>query len=171
MDAISVEIAEAVKTRIAGATLSKSGFTLERSYADWDLELDKMDIPSEADAGKLRVDVAIHTTEQETQLATRGSISFLLPIDIAVRERFRQERQDEATGRVPLAKVDELMLLTQELVQLFARQRLADFEPATHEDTRIVVAPWKEHLRKNKQFTSIVRVVFRANLALPEFSS
>src|SRR5690349_16354600 len=105
-DSEAVAIAKEVTAEILAATLSQT-FTLERSYADWALEL--------KNATDLRVDVCLVTTKQEVDAGTRGGrLLYTVPIDVAVRQKFGAELQDDDTGRIPVATVDALMLLVQE---------------------------------------------------------
>lgn len=161
MAAVVVEVASAVKAMIATAqsTLSQTEFTLERSYADWELEL--------KNASELRVDVAAVINKQRVELGTRGSWDYVIPVDIAVRKRFKDSEWQDENGRAEVASVDALMLLTQNLFELFMPQRLTGFTDGVWESTEILVAPVTEHLRKHKQFTSVVRVVFGVNRDMP----
>lgn len=154
MAAIPVSVAEAVVAMLAAASLTPT-FTPERSYADWELKLEE--------AGSLLVDVVAVSTEQKASLETRGSNHHLIPIDIAVRKKFAASDQDEDTGRITIATVDELVLLVQTIFELFMPQRLTDFPAAVWQDTRILVNPDRMQLREWKQFCGIVRVTFRVD--------
>src|SRR5688572_16970286 len=113
MVAAAVSIAESVKTMLAAATLSQP-FTVERSYADWEFQLEQ--------AGSLRVDVAPHTTKQEVELVARGGkLAYTVPIDVCIRKKFGVVNDD--AGRIPNAEIDPLMYLTQEIHQLFVQIR------------------------------------------------
>lgn len=159
MAAVVVTVAEAVKAMIATAKtadgFSQTEFTLERSYADWELELKK--------ATDLRVDVVAVINKQRAELDTRGSYAYTVPVDIAIRKRFAQDQQDDATGRAVVEEVDALMLFTQEVFEVFMPERLTDFSDGVWESTEILVAPHHDHLRTLKQFTSVVRLVFGVN--------
>ncbi len=168
-EAVAVSVAKAVVAQIVAArsTLSKE-FTLERSYADWEKPLDTMEDLALRESDKLRVDVVGHMTEQTAALSSRTSVQIITPIDIAVREKFGPDKQDDDTGRIELARVDELMLLTQELYLMFMPQRLTSFPGAVWDaangGTKILAAPVKAHLRDLRQFTGLIRVVFRADV-------
>lgn len=168
-DAVVVAVAKAVTAQIAAATLSQK-FTPERSYADWDFKLEAMDLLALQDADKLHVDVVGHTMQQASELATRGSLRYTVPIDIAVRRKFGQDKQNDDTGRIAIEEIDALMLLTQELFVMFTKVRLADFQYAIWDNdkggTNIVVAPDVKHLRELRQFTAIIRIFFRADIPL-----
>lgn len=152
-DAVAVAIAKAVTSELAAATLSQT-FTPERSYADWNIIL-------ETDENELHVDVVLVTTEQSSEQAARSAMKFLAPIDIAVRKKFSQADYHEENGRVAIAKVDDLLLLVQEIHVLFTRIRLTSMAAASWVETKTQVAPIIEHLRDG-QFTAIVRVTFTA---------
>jgi hypothetical protein len=153
-DAAPVTVAKAVTAELAAASLSQE-FEPERSYADWDLPLE--------DSDRLHVDVVIVTTEQKSKLDTRSGLNYLVPIDIAIRKRFSQGQQDDDTGRVNIDDIDALMLLTDEIHRLFIPRRLTTFAEAVWQETKILVAPERKHLRELRQFTGIVRVTFDAS--------
>lgn len=152
-DAEQVTITEAVKVAIEAATLSQT-FTVERSYADWDLEL--------ATNNDLRVDVvAVSTKQVATIIARAPVISCIVPVDVAVRKRFGTEAQNE-DGRIPNSLIDPLVYLVQELHELFALAKLAGDIGKWAEDPRILVNPNPRDLRQNKQFTAILRLTFKS---------
>lgn len=162
-DAVAVSVAKAVEAHITAAVAADAfhqSFTLERSYADWDLEL--------KEAEGLRVDVALVTTKHMAELAARGGkLAYTVPVDVAVRRRFGRDNQNDDTGRVLVSKVDELMLLVEQLHEQFTQQRLTD--PLTSvwkEDPKILVAPSVKHLRDMKMFYGLVRLAFRTDKAL-----
>lgn len=146
-EAIAVTVAKAVTDHLGRATFGQA-VTIERSYADWELALDE--------AATTRIDVVLVTTEQTTELTTRGGSQYLVPIDIAVRKRFEVDGD-----RIPNDQVDALMLLVQNVHDHFTPERPNDFPIASWEETKILVAPLTKHLRELRQFTGIVRVTFR----------
>lgn len=158
-EAVAVSIAKAVEVKIRGTKFEQE-FVLQRSYADWDLKLENLDQLEMKDSDKLHVDVVSHSSEQAVEHAARGKLRFTVPIDIAVRRKLGPDDQDSDTGRLKLLAIDELMELTQRMYELFAHQELNGFPEGTQEETTIEVAPFREHLRELRQFTSIVRVVF-----------
>lgn len=171
--AVATQIAEQVYNRLYNAQngeLVVDQFDLERSYAEWDLDLTNIDRAELRDEEKLFVDVVAHTTEQQVEANTRGgSVRFTVPIDIAIRRKFGQDKQDPTTGRIAIEHIDQLVLLTQQIYLLFLQQRLSTTNfPYTVWDaekggTSIVVCPIKDHLRNMRQFTSIVRTYLRAD--------
>lgn len=171
MDAVQVAVAKAVVARLAAAQLSQR-FTVERSYADWDMKLEAMDLLVLRECDKLRVDAVAHTTQQAAKLSARGKIQYTVPIDIAIRRKFGADKQNEDTGRIEIEEIDGLVLLVQQIHLLFTKERLAldGFNFAVWDEegggTNIVVNPDQKHLREHRQFTGIVRVFFRADIAL-----
>lgn len=156
-NAIPVDVAEAVTTMLTTALASQE-IVPERSYADWELEL--------TDSNVLHVDVVAVTTEMKTELAARGSLRYLIPIDIGVRQRFGTDKQNDDTGRIPNSELDPLVLLTQQIFELFMPERLTDFEAGVWISTNILAMPIKAHLHQHRQFTAVVRIVFRVEKKL-----
>jgi hypothetical protein len=133
-------------------------FTPERSYADWDLKLE--------DADELHVDVALHSTEIETELATNGRIKYTVPIEVGIRKRFEQAEQESSTGRIALGEIDNLVLLVTQIHEFLCKDRLTDFDDAVWVETSIRAAYIPRHLKELRQFTGIVRLVYRIDRAL-----
>lgn len=163
-DAVAVSVAKAVTAMLADASLSQE-ITPERSYADWAQPLEKEQV---SDTDRLYVDVVQQATGLQAELDDRGSNEYTTFIDIAIRKRFGPSKQSSVDGRVLVAEVDAMMLLVQEVYELFMPERLTDFEDAVwdpEQGTRILVAPLKKHLYEHKQFTGIVRIGFIASAA------
>ncbi len=156
-DAIAVSVANAVVSYLAAAGTTTS-IDPERSYADWELALE--------DAETLHVDVALVTSELGIGLSARGMERFVVPVDVAIRKRFGTDKQDDDTGRIDLANIDELMLLTQEVFEAFLPHRLTTFTDAVWESTKVLVAADRDMLRTARQFTSVIRVTFVVNKAI-----
>jgi len=170
MAAATVTAAKSVLEMLRAAEFSQRGFILERSYADWDHEHNKSDELAIDESDKLRVDVVSHTISQTMDLSSRTSVQFTSPIDIAVRRKFGQDKQDKATGRINVEELDALMLFTQEIYVLLTKKRLKNDLQHVWEGLEIVAAPLRQHLRELHQFTGIVRVTFRNDLDLVEIS-
>ena len=155
-DAVCVHVAkEVVKyIELSRPVLSQTTFTLERSYADWDYELENTE--------SVRIDVALMTTRQESELLTRGGLlGYTVPLDVAIRQKLTLGDTD---GRVSVAMVDGLMLLVQEIHELFTETRIGGYLKACwKEDPKITAAPVIKHLREMKQFTGLLRLVFIAD--------
>lgn len=166
-DAQSVAVAKAVEAMIADAKLSKS-FNLQRGYAEWSLDLSNLSEIAWENPEHLRVDVVAHMTEQRHELATRHSLQFTLPIDVAVRQKLGGNEQRASTGRLHVGEIDALVKLTEELHLLFTRKRLAgDFPCAIWQETNLQTCPDKALLRTHRMFFGIVRLTFRVDLKLP----
>lgn len=157
MSAISVDVAEAVKDMLDAGTFSQE-IAPERSYADWELELE--------DADTLHVDVAVVSTELKVELASRGSYAYIVPVDVCVRKRFTADVQNDDTGRIPNEQIDSLVLLVQEIHELFSPNRLTTFSGGVWQETKLMANPVREHLHKMRQFTGYLRVTFRADKAI-----
>ena len=150
--AVAVSVAEAVRLMLEKGSFSQE-FSLARSYGEWDLSLE--------DTETLRVDVANVSTKQEVELAARGGkLAYTIYVDVAVRKKLEAEN----TGYVPNELVDPLMHLVQELHAFFVQERLRGNEAKQiwKEDPRIMAAPVLKHLREMRQFTGLIRLVFRA---------
>jgi hypothetical protein len=160
-----VEIAKGVERHLAKNLKDAGDFVLNRSYAEWDLDLKNGDFEIDASEQR-RIDVVSHTTDQGTDLSARYRLQFDCPIDIAIRQKLTQTEQDVSTGYLAVEEIDELMGVVQKVHVLCTKERLPGFDSAIWQSTRVVVAPEREHLRTMRQFTGIVRVVFRADLRL-----
>ncbi len=172
-DAVAVSVAKTVTGMIAAASSAGSlsqRFTPERSYADWDLQLELMDLLVLTGCDKLYVDVVTHTVQQSAKLSSRGTIQYVVPIDIAVRRKFGADKQNDDSGRIAIEEIDGLVLLVQELHLMFTKQRLAETNlaiwDAENGGTNILVNPDQKHLRENRQFTGLIRIFFRADAPL-----
>jgi hypothetical protein len=159
--AILVQVANAVTQQLTSApplTFSES-FTPQRSYADWDLPLEQI-------SDELLCDV-VPVNNPKSELEERGAVQYLAQVDIVLRRRFKLADQDTGTGRVPLALVDALVKVVEELHEFFCGERMTAFSPeeadrmGTWESTEVLAAYRKDHLRQHRQFTGIVRVTFR----------
>lgn len=157
-DAIPVSVHKAVYSRLKTASLSQK-FEPKRNYANWRAELKEL--------GCLRVDVVLVSTGWQSELFARGQkLKYLVPIDIAVRYRFGTENTDDDTGELDVEKIDQLILLVQEIHELFTEQRCQGFEAGVWEENRILVAPLIPALRDRRQFTGINRTTFRVERSL-----
>lgn len=164
-DAVIVAVAKAVTEELNNAAQGAfpAPFTAERSWADWDEVLKRL--------GDLKVEVvpAEPNNPRLTQ-ATRSEWEYTVSINICVRQKLGQDAQDDETGRVDKERVDTLVLLVQRIAEYFAPalgqsgRRLEDLPEAVLEvpDGGAIVASYvREHLRNHRQFTGIVRLVYR----------
>lgn len=170
MPAVSVQVAEAIRAEIEAADFGLD-FLLERSYAEWDEELEELDV--------LRVDVVPHFAaklEQQDRAASLWSVS----VDVGVRKKFGQQHRT-SSGRIDVSKIDDLVLLTEQIGEHFCPTgtlagRLPDVSGAAWEsspgampgetgsmqsgtDFRALFN--RDHLRRLAQFTSIVRLNYQ----------
>ncbi len=107
MAAVAVDITEAVKTELESAELTTKPDVIERSYANWKLALEG--------GTDLRIDVVPNTVKQRHELGTRGKRLYTTVVDIAIRQKLDQGKQDDSTGRINVSVVDALMLLVEEV--------------------------------------------------------
>jgi hypothetical protein len=155
--AVEVDIADAITAALDTAAFSQA-FTPVRSYAEWEDALE--------DLNTLHVDVVPVQTGPATELDDRADVEYDCEIDIGVRYRFGTADQVSATGRVDTAKVDELILLVQEIAEFFMVDRLADANTAVWQDTEIKLGWSRKHLRQLRQFFGFVRLTFKATRVL-----
>ena len=150
--AVMIETADAIVAAMIdapAATWELTDLQPERSYADWDEKLEDLD--------ELRIDVV--PSGIESQLEHRGQLAYRVSTDIGVRQRFGQVSQDINTGRIQLATVDRLALLTEQIHEYFTTDRLTDYLAAVWISTEYRVPFLREHLRELRQFTAIIRIV------------
>jgi hypothetical protein len=150
-DAIAVDIAKQLTTLLT-ATLAPYSVVPERSYADFDLELDDDEI---------HVDVVVVSTKQTVELGSRGKNRYEVPIDVALRKKFGESDKDPTTGRTIIDKIDEMMLLAQTLSEALIPEELGGLG-SLWQSSELISLPLLKHIRELRQFTSIVRVTFVA---------
>lgn len=170
---VLVDVAEAIKDELAAAFAastfgaSYSRVVPERSYADWDEEL--------TGCRDLRVDVVpVGPNNPTVDTETRGEWSYVVLVDIGVRQWFGSESQDVDTGRIDVSEIDALVRLTQKIGEFFMP---AQSEQTGRALTNLPAAVWlprvgdksgteyrasfiREHLREIRQFTSIVQLAY-----------
>lgn len=170
-DAVQVAVANAVVAKIQDSELEHD-FVPERSYADWDLKLEGMDLLELRDIDKLRVDVVAHTTQQQSGVSARGKARFIVPVDIAVRRKFGKDKQKEDSGRIKVEEIDALVLLVQTLCVMFTQAVLEidGYDGAVWDSenggTQVLANPDQKQLREKRQFTGLVRLFFRVDVTL-----
>lgn len=159
---VLAECAQAAVDALNEADTFSQEFEAERSWADWDLPLE--DQPSEREREQVRVD-AVPFGDITIELETPGTLKYRLTIDIAVRCRLGPERRGP-NGRFNNAELDAFALLTQEIVEFFAVNRIGDSEQFAWDSTdgKITTFNVPKHLRENHQYTSIIRVPFYASV-------
>ena len=166
---VIVSIADAITTSLEqgrdDGDLGDEYFIPRRSYADWDEELAKLQ--------DLHVDVVAVTNEVTTDLDSRLKVVYVVPVDIGIRKRFKKNEQDPDTREIDKEANDALIQLTEQTLEYFLPQdnlkrpsnqpgRLPGLDCAAWVGAKIRTAGNRIHLRDWRQFTSIVRVTFRA---------
>lgn len=146
--AVLVTAAQAIADELNAHTFTLR-FVAERSYRT-DLELEDLDT--------LHVDVV--PVNASSDLATEGSVVYPCQVDIGVRKKFESKDHDK-TGEIDRDEIDRLMLLVQEIHEFLVRRRLATFEEAVWKSADIRAWYLPRHLREFRQFTGLIRVVFR----------
>lgn len=155
-DAITTELAAA---QVAGAFVGLEAFTPERNYADWATDIEELDL--------LRVD-AVPVTYAKNELESRGAVEYLCTVDVGVRRWFPLTMR-ETGGRIVKAKIDRLVLFIQELNEFFCKEsgrRLAAYDAAVWEETKIRITYSRKHLAQHQMFLGIVRVGYSVCKAL-----
>jgi hypothetical protein len=107
-----------------------------------------------------QLDIVVHTTEVELVRIAQNLYGFHVPVDVAIRKRFDKTTQVSSTGRIDVREVDALLKLHQAAFLSLFEIRLTELDDAVWKETKPIVAPWKDHLRELRQFTSIVRTTF-----------
>lgn len=156
--AFSVRIAEAIAAELRGHTFTLSPKVSRLYMQGKDLLL--------TEANTLRVDVQVG--DCETEFATRALTQYTCRTDIAVRKKFVPAETVAATGKIDVAEIDRLILLTQQIHDFFSRdsdnasgRRLANYEEAAFQNVEFRPLYFPNHLRENRQYTGIVAVTFQ----------
>ena len=155
-DAITTELAAA---QVAGLFVGLEAFTPERNYADWTTDIEELDAR--------RIDV-VPVTYEESKVETRGSVKYLCTVDVAVRRWFPVSMRNVG-GRIKPELIDRLVLFVQELDTYFCQptgRRLAAYDDAFWEKTKMRFAYSRKHLSQNQMFLGIVRVGYSVSVAL-----
>jgi hypothetical protein len=144
-----VAVAEAIKEELnAQPQTFTLPFDAVRSY-DTETELEDLDT--------LHVDVV--PVKAPISLETQGSVEYRSAVDIGVRKKFGQADRD-ASGAIDIAKIDQLILLVQQIAEALIEMRLTAHPDAAWQSTEVRVWYVPRHLRELGQFTGIVRVEF-----------
>ena len=153
-----VELAEAITTTLAAASFATGVFIPVRSYADWNDTLDELNEDLQVDVVPVGHDIA--------ELEARESMKYESGVDVAVRKRFGTASQNASTGRIELAEIDDLVLLVEQIHELFCKEAVTSATiDASWLDTTIRATYIREHLREHRQFTGIVRIRYRLSKA------
>lgn len=157
MAGVLEQVAQGITDALNGATTLSREFTAEHSFADW------QDLLKDVD--RLHVDV-VPFFRGVTELFAQKEIQYVVPVDVAVRQRFASD-QDRGDGRIPIAKVYELIELVEEIGEFFHVKRLANFDAAVWDETEVRVWYSRRDLRELRQYTGIVRVTHLVHKDLP----
>jgi len=155
-NSIEIQIADAIASELNGEDFGLE-FKAERSYADISSPLEDMDV--------LKVDVVPWSAE--STLNSRGSLLYTVETDVVIRKRFEPRTQDVRTGRIPVADIDLLMKLRQDIKEFFEPSQasqdgrsLADVPDAVWSGTRTMAAYVRGHLKTLRQFTAWIRIEY-----------
>lgn len=162
MSAIEIDIAEAIKDELNGEAFSQR-FEAERNYADASKLLTDMDT--------LHVDVV--PWRAESTLADRGELEYTVETDVVIRKRFGVTEQSPSTGEIPVATIDELMGLRQEISEFFTPsavtgqtgRELTAVPNASWQETKVMASYVRPHLKQNRQFTGWIRLTYQVSRA------
>lgn len=154
MAAVLIEVADALTAELRSAVedgeFAGLHFDPERSYADWDEEL--------ADLDCLHVDI-VPATYDETDLDTRGSVGYVVSVDVVIRKKFSQEKRQQ-NGKIDPEEIDRLVLFVEEIHEYLCKIRLTGYEDASWKEAMIRSAYSREHLRTMGMFLGVIRVSF-----------
>jgi hypothetical protein len=159
-NAILVRVADAITAELttaqqAGAFVGLEAFTPERSYADWESDVQALD--------GLHVDV-VPTNYDGNELGSRGAIHYFCSVDVGVRRWFGRGQSENVSGRIKRAEMDRLVLFVQELNEFFCSRgvgrRLVTYQDAVWRATKIRVTYSRKHLRDHRMFLGILRPTY-----------
>lgn len=156
--AISVAVADAIADELRHHTFTLAPTTHRTYIQDKNLVLQ--------DVSDLRIDVQVG--EKKTDSASRETIIHFCETNIAVRKKFSDEESDSATGYIDTAEIDRLLLFVEELHDYFAKdadalsgRRLTSYDDAIYEGIEFFSHYAPDHLREERQFTSVLIVKFK----------
>lgn len=167
MSAVPILIADAVAAEINTANgrgaFTTSDFNAKRRYFDWDLDF--------SDLSGLVVEVVYRVTQPEgsIRLDSASSMAYTAAVDIVIRQRFGPDDRQTTDGRLKNESVDPLVLLLEELHELFVGTRnsipLDDVTAATWQSSDVLSWVNQAKLRKGL-FEGVVRVEFEYQKAI-----
>lgn len=120
------------------------------------------------DMDTLHVDVVPVGSDPDWE--SRGWVAWDNVLHVAIRKRFGEDDQDAATGAVRNRHIHELLLLEQEiLMYLFSKAKtLRGYSAAQMNLRPEVQEKWDpDGIRNHRQFTSIIRLSYKTELAIP----
>lgn len=149
-----IDAAKAVLDELNGNAWSES-FTAERSYADWDLDLEDF---------TLHVDVVLAAAAVEIELSDReGSLDYVVPIQVVIRKRFGVD--DRTNGKLNVTEIDSLVQLFDDIFDFFTVDRFSGYPAIIWKETRVITASERRSLRENSQYTGVIELRFDAHKA------
>lgn len=168
MNAVPILLADAatavLNTAVQASYFDVRGFTVNRSYPDWDNEF--------ADLKSVAVDVVFVTSggTDLVELDTEGTIDSGPAVDIAVRKRF-EPIDREHDGRVKKSALDPLVRLVEQIHEKLAAGRgtalsLASGIDANWMDATVRTFCDYKRLREGV-FLGVVRVRFDVSKEIP----
>lgn len=168
MNAVPILLADAatavLNTAVQASYFDVRGFTVNRSYPDWDNEF--------ADLKSVAVDVVFVTSggTDLVELDTEGTIDSEPAVDIAVRKRF-EPIDREHDGRVKKSALDPLVRLVEQIHEKLAAGRgtalsLASGIDANWMDATVRTFCDYKRLREGV-FLGVVRVRFDVSKEIP----
>ena len=161
MSAVLIPVADALTAALNGHVFSQP-VTWERTYADWDLPLEKI--------SDLRGDV-VPVQDPKCELETRGSLVYSPAIDLVLRRKFAGEHLEQVPGveehRLKKADIDPLVALVEEVNEWLATRELPTYADAVWQAPTIVAAVVHKHLRLYQQFTGVIRIGYSVSKDLP----
>lgn len=152
--AVLVTVGEAVKAALEGHNFGLP-FYIERNYAEFDVELE--------DLTDLRVDVCAFR-HVSAAMETRGAIEYETETDICIRRKFGTTDSDP-DQRLTREAIDELVKFTEDVHEFLVAENAGT--DARWSDAKILMCPNKRHLRTNRQFTSLIRVIHLTSVVIP----
>ena len=160
-DAYAIRIADAVKsslnTAVGSDSFSRSDFTVERRYADWDLGFE--------DLGEGEMDVVVvYRSMMENELQTRGHLRHDHVVHVAIRKRFAPSDRD-FKGRLLPKSVDPLVTLLEDFYKHFMANRnstvLAD-DPTVKIDGQQAPMRFNQQALRQGLFEGFIELTFKA---------
>jgi hypothetical protein len=146
MAAVIVEIAEAVLAVLSGANLSQA-FTAKRAYA-----------PVAAQEAMDTLEVTVIPFEESMTPLSRRDDNFDYVVRIGIQRRIGKGLM---TNDAINTACDSLLLLAEEIKDLFRSKTLEGYTTASSVDTATLALFIPEHTDQHRVFTSIIALTFR----------
>jgi hypothetical protein len=144
--AVMVEIAEAVLAVLNGASLSQS-FVATRAYA-----------PVQAQEALDTLEITVIPLEESMAQLSRRDDNFDYVVRIGIQRRIGKGAM---TNDAINTACDSLLLLAEEIKDLFRSKTLEGYAAASSVDTSTLALFIPEHTDQHRVFTSIIALTFR----------